>query len=815
MLQSVKDPPTMLVFGLYEGDRISLDVPIGSSVGEVKKLFQQKLNIHIDEMNRKDLKILVLHYSGSDLDESWCFTDLGIPAGSTIRVLMREEVQPALYVYCTFNQETIEIVDKNLNVPLMMVEDLRTIVGNRSGLPVSIFRLVSDVGVEMYDGHQLYDYGLDSGSKIRLENWDGWNEFINLCIMGFTPQVLSQINHDDEVQSRFQLKVALFIAAHFGCADLARVLIKQGVRADEEIGVHPHRLWCTDQAHIETKKCAIHEATEQGQLNCLRLFVNHDITTVMAKDGHDLAALNIALRRQKKPCASFLLTRQWTRVPVGKLGSVTVQTMRMIKLWAEKAKERAYMRHGPSKSTLKRSKFANGPLVSHGEPVVDGFTRSPMMGKARSDNKEKDRRKAFETFFEVYGLKEDPELYFRQMGALENFKNLKLRRNTKWGNMLDKSDMGARFTSGLFPPSDDKAIEEVGFENKISSKPGSKQIGRPEGSVADSGQSFSRRNSFLGKQGRGGTLTSATADTIISEEEEEDGNKLPPLKAAGHRRVSTIAESSIPETEGKGKSSAAKPAFMNKNMKNKKAARERTGSPTNDIIEESEGEEEKVKSNKLPSIHKRSRKVSQVIEEEGNDTHVDGKEEKKSKSKYFQTPVDANEEKNNANISQSLPNLRSMDKMKTMVDDDRAPSPSGTVKTQNTQSSRKSRKRKRITSAVLLSQAKAAEGAVPLPLISQENQTRPFFYHNGKREEDLVIPMMDLVCKHQGNSSRDRAIKSLTIANSFKEKPWLTQVRMALSLTSQSIKRPFESSFKRHRLRDETFTSSQSSDSMY
>ncbi|KAK3084830.1 hypothetical protein FSP39_019824 [Pinctada imbricata] len=304
MLDSVKDPPTMLVFGLYEGDRISLDVPIGSSVGEVKRMFQDKLNIHIDEMNRKDLKILVLHYSGADLDESWCFTDLGIPAGSTIRVVMKEEVQPALYIYCTFNQETIEIVDKDLNVPLMDVEDLRTTVGNKSGLPVSIFRLVSDKGMEMYDGHQLYDYGLDSGSTIRLENWDGWNEFINLCIMGFTPQVLAQISQD-EVISRFQLKVALFIAAHFGCADLARVLIKQGVRADEEIGVHPHRLWCTNQAHIETKKCAIHEATEQGQLNCLRLFVNHDITTVMAKDGHELTALNIALRRGKKPCASF------------------------------------------------------------------------------------------------------------------------------------------------------------------------------------------------------------------------------------------------------------------------------------------------------------------------------------------------------------------------------------------------------------------------------------------------------------------------------------------------------------------------------
>lgn len=205
----------MLVFGLFEGDRVSLDVPIGSTVGEVKKMFQTKLNIYIDEMNRKDTKVLVLHYSGSDLEESWCFTDLGIPAGATIKVLLKEEILPALYIYTTYNQETIDIVDKHLNVLSMAVEDLRTIAGNRSGLPVSIFRLVTEDGREMYDGHVLYDYGIDSGATIRLENWDGWNEFINLCIMGFTPQVLAQIS-TDEVIGRFQQKVALFIAAHYG-----------------------------------------------------------------------------------------------------------------------------------------------------------------------------------------------------------------------------------------------------------------------------------------------------------------------------------------------------------------------------------------------------------------------------------------------------------------------------------------------------------------------------------------------------------------------------------------------------------------------
>jgi hypothetical protein len=47
-----------------------------------------------------------------------------------------------------------------------------------------------------------------------------------------------------------------------------------------------------------------------------RLFVNMDITVITAKDGNDLAPLNIALRKKVKNCASFLLTKQWSKVSV-------------------------------------------------------------------------------------------------------------------------------------------------------------------------------------------------------------------------------------------------------------------------------------------------------------------------------------------------------------------------------------------------------------------------------------------------------------------------------------------------------------------
>lgn len=53
-------------------------------------------------------------------------------------------------------------------------------------------------------------------------------------------------------------------------------------------------------------------------------------------------------------------------------------------------------------------------------------------------------------FYEVYGLKkEDLEVYFRNMGVLENFKSFKFRRNIKWGNVFDKLELIVFFIKGL------------------------------------------------------------------------------------------------------------------------------------------------------------------------------------------------------------------------------------------------------------------------------------------------------------------------------------------------------------------------------
>ena len=656
-----------------------------------------KLNIYFDDLVKQDKKVLVLSYAGSDLNDGWIFTDLGIVPGSTCKVCMKEEVKPVLFVKCSHSGEVIEIMD-DYNVEKMEVADLRTMVAKKSGLPVSIFRLVSRKNLELFDGHTLFDYGIECGNTVYMECWDGWTELINYSILGLTPSVTPLIVQD-EIQSRFQLKVILYISAHFGCVDLARTCIRAGVRPDEPVGEHPSRQWCRDQSHIETKRAPVHEAAEFGQLGVLRLFVSTDITCSMAREGRSLTPLNLALRNKQKPCASFLLTKQWVRVPVTRSQSMTLQTWRRIKTWCDRCKERAFMKFGPNKSSLKRRSFNTGPLVSHGV-IVDGFSPSPMNGKNK--NGPKDRKKQLNDSLgtDNEGRSDDPESYFKHLTAVQTY-GPKFRQNTRWGKMVGKSSVSTMFGTGLKnvlkgdktdgPESPDlpEVPETPAAEGKDGKLPPIMEKGRINITLSQSQPHIAQGNP--------------------EENERSEGDKMNPFADKGRKYIRTGP------TGPKSKVGASMP-----NMKLKG--------------ENKENEKEKVK-----------------------------------------TPRDR------------TTSISSSDKMTERA---------------GTSMSIMSKKKKKITSAMLVQQGNKAnaEGAVPLPVISTEPDNRPFFYHNGVRESDIVIPVMNLVQQYQGTDARDRAVKSLAIANTFKDKPWLMQVRMAMSLTSSTLKR--EVSNLRHSFND-------------
>ncbi|CAD5121081.1 DgyrCDS9620 [Dimorphilus gyrociliatus] len=336
------------------------------------------------------------------------------------------------------------------NAQDLKVHQLRSIVSRKSGLPVSVFRLTTVEGTEMYDCQFIDSYGIGVGDRIVLEVWDGWSDMLNAAITGFTSDLMESLFKDDVI-SRFQMKVALYIAAHYGHVELAVNLLRHGVRPDEAIGEHPLRQWCKgEESHIDTFKAAIHESAESGQLNVLRSFVHHSVTSVLAKDGNGLTALNISLRMKQRHCASFLLTKQWSKIQYTKKASLPLSIYTKMKKWCEHAKTKTLVIHGHYKSSIKNYKrhLAQGALVGHGLQL-DGFGQSKLSTKPlnllKIEEEESEKRKK-----RLYGIdppsgQMDPEIYFKSLSSVALMRSGP--KLGKWGKLVSKANNLKKSTS--------------------------------------------------------------------------------------------------------------------------------------------------------------------------------------------------------------------------------------------------------------------------------------------------------------------------------------------------------------------------------
>ena len=113
----------------------------------------------------------------------------------------------------------------------MPVAEFRGLASRKVGLPVGAFRLINREGRELFDGGEtrtIDDYGIDISCTVEVHTWDGWNELLNLGILGFSSQALQHLSNNEQVQ-RYQLKVMLYMAAHFNHVDLAVSILRQGM----------------------------------------------------------------------------------------------------------------------------------------------------------------------------------------------------------------------------------------------------------------------------------------------------------------------------------------------------------------------------------------------------------------------------------------------------------------------------------------------------------------------------------------------------------------------------------------------------------
>jgi hypothetical protein len=143
---------------------------------------------------------------------------------------------PDYYVHVKFQNRIINMLDTSLDTDASILE-MRIFLSNLLGFPLGIFRLrylnpETNKTIDLYDCWSLKYYGLNKKCTFILETWQGWESFLTYCIKGFTKQCIKAMSFDELIR-QYQMKVALYISAHYGNFELASTLIiVHGVRAD-------------------------------------------------------------------------------------------------------------------------------------------------------------------------------------------------------------------------------------------------------------------------------------------------------------------------------------------------------------------------------------------------------------------------------------------------------------------------------------------------------------------------------------------------------------------------------------------------------
>lgn len=369
---------------LFGGSRHLLDVEVGQTVSDIKSILRKKLDLDTvqNEDGENDM-LMAINYAGSNLEDDWIFTDISIPPGATLRCELQENVKTYLNVICSHSNETLRFTEW-FDVWETTVGSLKTMITDKTGLHVSVFRLVSAEGKEMYDCHPLKKYSVDYGDSIRLETWNGWGAFLQSATLGqLTPTMKHMVSiHDDPLVFKYQLRVALFVAAHFNYTQLAAQLMKSGARCDEPVGEHPVREWCNKEVHPDHLKTAVHEAAQHGSLNCLQKFIHHNYACILAKDGNGLTPCNIARRYKKTECFKLLIAEQFRSRSTSGL---TLGIYWRVRKWCERARDRAivFHKHSPNPLLLAMENRTHRNAVVGQRVQVDGFGENIQTGTSK------------------------------------------------------------------------------------------------------------------------------------------------------------------------------------------------------------------------------------------------------------------------------------------------------------------------------------------------------------------------------------------------------------------------------------------------
>ena len=224
----------MKVNVLFNSNRYVIEVGPLHSVAKLKQqlISKVKLNVNILPPEGHAMPKFVIYFHHTPLPDDILLYDIGLIPGSTIHCTQIFKPKSFLKIYIKYSSKFVEIHD-DLDPEITTIGELRVMLQNRLGIPVSVFRLIQEKhNQELYDIHPLCYYKIQEGEVLILEIWKGFKPFLLAALREDIVETVANIPsyHEDPSLNRYLLRVGLFIAAHFNYIKLAAVIMQYGIR---------------------------------------------------------------------------------------------------------------------------------------------------------------------------------------------------------------------------------------------------------------------------------------------------------------------------------------------------------------------------------------------------------------------------------------------------------------------------------------------------------------------------------------------------------------------------------------------------------
>ena len=219
---------------IFLKQRFVVDVNPTDTILHLKQQIKVFLRQAVDVISPNSLKksMFVLFCNGSVLHDDIVISDIGLVSGSSLKCQYIETQKSKLHIIVKFSSAVVELRDE-INMETLTIGELRDILQNKLGIPVSMFRLRHpDKKRELFDPHNMTFYAIKEGDTLNLEVWHHTKMFLLAAFRHDISQTIRNLPsyHDNPSLNRYLLRVALFIAAHMDDTKLATQVLQRGIR---------------------------------------------------------------------------------------------------------------------------------------------------------------------------------------------------------------------------------------------------------------------------------------------------------------------------------------------------------------------------------------------------------------------------------------------------------------------------------------------------------------------------------------------------------------------------------------------------------